>query len=83
MNYQYKMVQISPTIWVSAKEGRDQGVAADYLEEVVNTHAVQGWEFYRIDTIGVTEQPSGCLATLFGSKATNLNYYVVTFRKSA
>ncbi len=82
MNYQYKMIQIPPTITVSTKEGREQGVAANYLESVVSKYAVQGWEFYRVDAIGVIEQP-GCLAGLLGSKATNLNYYVVTFRKSA
>jgi hypothetical protein len=28
---------------------------AVYLEEVVSEHAAKGWEFYRVDTIGVVQ----------------------------
>ena len=80
MPYQYKMVQIPANISVSGVErGRE---AAQYLENVVNQEARQGWEFYRVDEIGVEVRP-GCLMALFGQKATYTQYYVVTFRREA
>ena len=79
MSYQYKMVQLPPVIHIKYKEHQG-GEAAAYLEDVVNLHAQKGWEFYRVDTIGVRTQP-GCLSSLFGREAETLLYYVVTFRK--
>jgi hypothetical protein len=74
--YQYKMVQIPPNISVKAKDNKN-GIAAQYLENVVNEFAQEGWEFQRVDTIGIEEKP-GC----FGSnKLGVVNYYVITFRK--
>ena len=79
MPYQYNMIQIPPNISVRGG-GRGQE-AAQYLENVVNEQAVEGWEFYRVDNIGV-EVPAGCLA-IFGQKSTYTNYYVVTFRRES
>lgn len=81
----YKMVQIPPNVAVSArtllgKAPNPSEVAAEYLESIVNQHAKEGWEFMRIDTIGVSTQP-GCLAGLLGAKSSDANYYVVTFRR--
>lgn len=76
--YKYKMVQIPPNIAVKMK-GHKGNEAAAYLEEIVNQYAEEGWEFYRVDSIGVELQP-GCLAALFGKKAEDSLYYVVTFR---
>ncbi len=73
------MVQIPPTIVVKQKEFQGNE-AAYYLQSVANEHASQGWEFYRVDTVGVVTNP-GCLASLLGAKQTLLEYYVVTFRK--
>lgn len=79
-NYQYKMVQVPPTIAVKAKEYRGNEAAA-YLEELANQYAAQGWEFYRVDEVGVVIKP-GCLGSLFGKKVEFYTYYVVTFRRS-
>jgi hypothetical protein len=79
MSYEYKMVQVPPAIQVSAKEHKGNE-AAEYLESKVNEMASQGWEFYRVDTIGVSLKP-GCLAALSGKKEDMHNYYVITFRK--
>lgn len=74
--YTYKMVQVPPNISVKAKDNKG-GIAATYLQNVVNTEAVDGWEFQRVDTIGIEERP-GC----FGGNKTNfIQYYVITFRK--
>jgi hypothetical protein len=81
----YKMVQIPPNIAVQAKglfgKAPDPSqLAAQYLESVVNQMAGDGWEFLRVDTIGVKSSP-GCLGGLFGYKETQELYYVMTFRK--
>lgn len=74
--YTYKMIQVPPTISVKAKDNKS-GIAAAYLQDVVNSCAVEGWEFQRVDTIGIEERP-GC----FGGNKTRLtHYYVITFRK--
>lgn len=77
------MVQIPPNIIINARKVDKNNAAAYYLEQVVNEKAEEGWEFQRIDTIGVEEQP-GC-ASLFGGNNKNgpVNYYVITFRKEA
>lgn len=75
--YEYRMVQIPPNISVRQATGND---AALYLQSVVNHQAAQGWEFVRVDTIGVYV-PAGCLAGVFGGQSTTRQYYVVTFRK--
>jgi hypothetical protein len=79
MNYEYRMVQMPPTITVPAKEWQGQE-AAFYLQNIANEHAAHGWEFYRVDTVGVVVQP-GCLAMLFGARQTLVEYFVVTFRR--
>jgi len=79
--YIYKMVQIPPSI--SVKEGVRTGqLAAYYLQDVVNRYAREGWEFYRVDEIGIHVQP-GCLASLLGSGPSRQSCYVITFRKPA
>jgi len=80
MAYTYKMVQVPPTISIQAK-GQTGTEAADYLESVVNNMAGKGWEFLRVDSIGVRINP-GCLASLLGQGPSEALYYVVTFRRS-
>ena len=79
--YQYKMVQVPPNIEVQAKQHKGNEAAA-YLEGIVNANARDGWEFYRVDAIGVNVTP-GCLAGLLGQKEAFNTYYVVSFRKPA
>ena len=80
MNYEYMMIQMPPTISVPAKEWRGHE-AAFYLQSIANEQAAQGWEFYRVDTVGVVVKP-GCLGMLFGARQSLVEYFVVTFRKS-
>jgi hypothetical protein len=81
MAYKYHMVQVPPTISVKSKEYKG-GEAAGYLQDLVSQVAAQGWEFYRVDSIGVQVQP-GCLASIFGASVQERTYYVVTFRAPA
>ncbi|MAU09044.1 MAG: DUF4177 domain-containing protein [Anaerolineaceae bacterium] len=76
--FEYMMVQVPPTIPKS--KGASGSEAASYLQSIVNEHATKGWEFYRVDSIGVVSDP-GCLGALLGQKQTIIEYYVVTFRK--
>lgn len=78
--YRYKMVQIPPTILIREKVPKSQA-AAVFLESLVNEEAADGWEFYRIDTIGSRVQ-AGCLSALLGLHNVTESYYVVTFRKA-
>lgn len=73
------MVQIPPNIAVEMKKHKGNEAAA-YLESVVNKYASEGWEFHRIDSIGVALQP-GCFAALSGKKEEHSLYYVISFRK--
>jgi len=76
--FEYKMVQIPPNISVEMKNHKGNE-AAVYLEGVVNQYAREGWEFYRIDSVGVQLQP-GCFGSLSGKKEESTLYYVITFR---
>lgn len=80
MAYDYKMLQIPPDVTVKMKEKRGNEAAA-YLESIANSQTTEGWEFYRVDEIGVLATP-GCLGSLIGRKAEYVMYYVVTFRRS-
>ena len=77
--YVYKMVQVPPNIEVKANKHRGNE-AAVYLETVVNEYASEGWEFYRIDSIGVSVK-AGCFDALKGKKDSMASYYVISFRK--
>ena len=88
MPFEYRMVQIPPNISV---RGVEQGQeAANFLENVVNEQARQGWDFYRIDTIGVESRP-GCTGILLRlltggflrGQLTYTNYYVASFRRES
>jgi hypothetical protein len=79
MTWTYKMVQVPPTITVDAR-GERGTEAARYLEDLVNRQAERGWEFYRVDSIGVISEP-GCLGFLTGHRRTDMTYHVVTFRR--
>lgn len=56
---QYKMIQVPPDVSITAAGmlGRapdSRTAAAQYLETIVNGMASEGWEFFRVDTIGIT-----------------------------
>ena len=72
------MMQIPPVITVKQKDVQGNE-AAYYMQTIANEQAQKGWEFYRVDTVGVVTNP-GCLASLLGAKQTHIEHYVVTFR---
>lgn len=80
MVYEYKVIQTPPHIEAPKNEQMGQA-AALYLEGLINRMAEDGWEFFRVDSMGVFTNP-GCLASLSGQKQMQQMYYVVTFRRS-
>lgn len=73
------MVQ-APRGIVAKLGAAEKGVASAYMQNLVDTHAVSGWEFYRVDAIYVAEKP-GCLQSLFGKKEDYYNLNVICFRR--
>jgi hypothetical protein len=55
-------------------------LVADYVEKTISDAAAAGWEFYRIDSVSLTETP-GCLGAIFGQKETYQNFNVLIFRR--
>jgi len=78
MNYEYKTIQLPQNVEVTPQTRTT--AAALLIEKVLNTYSEMGWEFYRIDTV-TTIEPPGCLAALFGAKATFQPLNVVIFRR--
>ena len=77
--YEYQMVQIPPTLLVRTKA--EKGTAAgQYLQDLANEHAARGWEYFRVDTMGV-HTPPGCLGAVASQKGEMVEYYVVVFRR--
>jgi hypothetical protein len=58
------------------------GIAEGYLQSVVDQNAADGWEFYRVDEMTVSNSP-GCLGALLGQKETYTVYNVISFRREA
>jgi hypothetical protein len=77
-NYEFKMMQLPQTFVLKQDTGTE---IAAYLEKLSKDMGVDGWEFYRVDSVGVAVQP-GCLAALSGTKQTMTYYNVVTFRRT-
>lgn len=76
-NYEFKMVQLPQTFVLKQDTGKE---IAAYLEKIAHEMGAHGWEFYRVDSVGVAVQP-GCLAALAGTRQTMTYYNVVTFRR--
>ena len=78
-SFEYYMVQI-PSNFAARQNSTAGNEIAAYVQEWANKLAAQSWEFYRIDTMGMTETP-GCLAGLFGGQASHTQYSIMTFRR--
>jgi len=76
MSYEYSTVSFPST----DREIGGQAQIASYLEQLVNGRASEGWEFYRVDQIGILVPP-GCLAGLFGKSTEYVYTFVVIFRR--
>ena len=63
---------------------RGSGSAGDVskqLEEIINGETRDGWEFHQLGSVYIQVSP-GCIASLFGSKVSYMQYDQVIFRRS-
>jgi hypothetical protein len=75
--HEYKMVQLPQTFVLKQDTGKE---IAEYLEKITRDLGAQGWEFYRIDQVGVAVPP-GCWGQISGAKTAMSYYNVVTFKR--
>lgn len=60
----------------------NSGDAIDFrpFQDLINSHAVDGWVFHSMENVAVEEKP-GCLSALFGGKPTLTNFYMFIFER--
>lgn len=79
VQYEYKMVQVPRDL--AARIGDvDKGAGAVYMQKAVDEGVAGGWEFYRVDTLTITEKP-GCLQSLLGQKEVLHALNIICFRR--
>jgi len=78
MAYQYKVVAFQGRI----KSSGSADQVASQLESIINGESAGGWESYQLGDVNIEVSP-GCLASLFGSKVSYMQYDQVIFRKPA
>ncbi|WP_436715080.1 hypothetical protein U8335_20385 [Roseiconus lacunae] len=50
------------------------------LQQLLNSRAAKGWEYYRSETL-MREVPAGCIGALFGASDTQVSVVVLVFRR--
>lgn len=76
MRYEYLVVPFQGQIKGS---GSVQDVS-NQLQNIINHHAAQGWEFYTLNDVNIQVTP-GCLASLTGSRTSYVAYDQLIFRR--
>lgn len=77
-NKVYKVVPFMGQI----KSGASAKEVSAQLENIINSHASQGWDFCSVDSVNITIRP-GCLAGLLGGKTSYVRYDQVIFKRDA
>ena len=75
MKYEYQVLPFRGQV-----ESVDTGAVARQLNALINSQSVLGWEFYQINSVGITVSP-GCIASLLGQKGFPLLYDMAIFRR--
>jgi len=75
MQYVYQVLPFRGQV-----ESVDSDAVAKQLNSLINSQALLGWEFYQINSVGITVSP-GCLASLLGAKGFPLLYDMAIFRR--
>lgn len=79
MDYEHRVVPFLGDVRSRDKDSADK--VAKQLQAVIDSNAVGGWEFYRIDQVQIAVQP-GCLAGILGAKVTMIGLDQITFRRA-
>jgi len=77
--YRYKTVGLAPGLYAEMNENSIEA-SQNYLEKVLNHYSKQGWEFYRVDHLRVS-QKSGCFGIWLGTKSYFFDQPVTIFRR--
>lgn len=75
---QYKTVAGPVGLTISNKDNYEKAVRM--YADIIDREAVGGWELDIIQQIPVTQQ-AGCIASLFGAKATTITFNMLVFKK--
>jgi hypothetical protein len=75
-NYSYKVVPFLGKV----KSGQGASVVSNQLQNVIDQYSNEGWEFYSLSSTNIEVAP-GCLAALFGAKASYVTFDQIIFRK--
>lgn len=78
MRIQYKCIPGPKKLVVNSPNDMNRAVAL--FAELINQHCVDGWDFFGLEEIAVTNRP-GCLAGLLGAKETTTLYNMLIFKK--
>ena len=78
MAFESKTVMAPILLQIRNAKEAEQAVAS--YGEYINLHAVDGWEFYSLESVSLSENP-GCLGVLFGKKEQVTTYYMMVFRR--
>jgi hypothetical protein len=75
---QYKCVPAPMTLTIDSKSSMENAVKS--FANIINENAVDGWEFFSLENISVTQKP-GCLGELFGGKPYTTHFNMLIFVK--
>lgn len=75
-DYTYKVVPFIGKI----KSGQGAEVVSAQLQDIINTYAAEGWDYYELTSSTIQVAP-GCFAGLFGASASYISYDQIIFRK--
>ena len=75
--YEYKTVPSPKALTVRNSKEDDNAIRA--FSNIMNEESRDGWEFYSMETINVTE-PGGCLGA--GQASRQVSYNMLVFRRT-
>ena len=80
VSHEYKVVPFRGQIKTGLFSSEGPSVASKQLEGVIHQFVGEGWEFMEVSHIHILTEP-GCIAGLFGQRATTIVYDQVIFRR--
>lgn len=63
------------------KIGQNADVVASQLNDLINHHTAQGWDYVRLEAVSTIVNNPGCLGC--GASSAQTAYYVAVFRRPA
>ena len=79
--YVYTVVPFVGKVKTGFFSSDNAATVSSQLQQTIDTHVSQGWEFYSVEKIDIEIQP-GCLSSLLGAKVSYISFDQVIFRKA-